>query len=173
MISRMICAAMLILFGLGILAFNSSAHSDSCNCSPTGVKIESSFARASASPAVKSGAAYLVISNHGDQDDRLIGASGDVAKRIELHTHKIQDGAMVMTEIEGGVVIEKGKSVTFQPGGDHIMFMGLSAPLVEGEEIPLTLIFEEAGEIMIHIPILGIGAMGDHSHSHGTHTHSE
>jgi hypothetical protein len=36
--------------------------------------------------------------------------------------------------------------------------MELKQPLTEGESLPLTLIFETAGEVTLKVPITGIGA---------------
>lgn len=168
---RTFVAAGLGLFGVAALASVSAfADSMSHGHSKGPIKVESSFARASASAAVKSGAAYVTVTNTGDAPDRLIAVKGTAARSIQLHTHKMQDGAMVMTQIEGGVALATGETVTFKPGGNHIMMMGLTAPLVEGETVPLVLVFESAGEIAVDVPILGIGAMEHGSMNHSGHT---
>lgn len=139
-----------------------------------GIMVDAPFARASASPAVKSGAAYFTLQNHGEMADRLIAVEGDAAARIELHTHVMKDGAMQMTEIEGGVPVAPGESVAFEPGGNHVMMMGLAAPLKEGDTLPLTLVFEHAGKVEVAVPILGVGAMGATKHGgHSDHKMAE
>ncbi|MEM6636797.1 MAG: copper chaperone PCu(A)C [Pseudomonadota bacterium] len=117
------------------------------------ITIEDPFARAS-SPAAKSGAAFMVIANAGDEDDRLIAAESDVAARVELHTH-MQDanGVMRMIEVEDGMAVPAGGSHALERGGDHVMFMGLTGPFVQGETVSVTLIFEKAGPISVDIPI--------------------
>lgn len=157
-----------IAAGLGLCslaALSGAAFADSHK----GIVVDSSFARASASPMVKTGAAYITVTNKGDMPDRLIAAKGTAAKRIELHTHKMVNGAMAMIEIEGGVPIAPDETISFKPGGDHIMFIGLNAPLVEGESVPLVLVFEKAGEIAIHVPIKNIAAMGGMNHDAMNH----
>lgn len=134
-----------------------------------GVSVEAPFARATAGPA-KNGAAFLTVRNTGAEADRLIGAKTPVADRAELHTHLHENGVMKMRPVDA-VEVPAGGMAALQPGGDHIMMMGLKAPLKEGESFPLTLIFEKAGEMTVDIPIGGVGAMqgsGDSSH-HGTH----
>ena len=108
----------------------------------------------SSTPTSVTGAAFMGLMNHGAEDDTLLAASSDVAGRIELHTH-IEDanGVMKMTEIEGGITVPAGGMHMLQRGGDHIMFMGLTEPLVQGEEISVTLTFEKAGEIEVTIPV--------------------
>lgn len=117
------------------------------------ITIEDPFARAS-SPVAKSGAAFMVIANAGDEDDRLIAAESDVAARVELHTH-MQDanGVMRMIEVEDGMAVPAGGSHALERGGDHVMFMGLTGPFVQGETVSVTLIFEKAGPISVDIPI--------------------
>jgi copper(I)-binding protein len=148
------------------------AHGSGHDHSHGPIKLEEAFSRASASPMVQVGAAYLKITNTGDADDRLIAAEGDAAERLELHTHLMEDGAMRMMEIDGGVPIPAGETVVFEPGAKHIMLIGLTDPLVEGETLTLDLVFENAGRMTLDIPILGVGAMEggmDHSHDHSGH----
>jgi copper(I)-binding protein len=60
---------------------------------------------------------------------------------------------MQMTEIEGGIALAAGETHMMQRGGDHVMLMGLNGPLVQGETVEVTLVFENAGEIVIEIPV--------------------
>lgn len=156
------------------------AHGSGQDHSHGPITLEDAFSRASASPLVQTGAAYLKITNTGEADDLLIAAEGEAADRIELHTHLMEDGAMKMVEIEGGVPIPAGETVVFEPGAKHIMLIGLTDPLVEGETLTLDLIFEGAGRMALEVPILGVGAMGagmehsghdgmDHSGDHSGH----
>ena len=116
-----------------------------------GIMINDAYAR-SASP--KAGAAFMVIENTGSEDDRLIAASSDVAKRVELHTHKIDDnGVAKMMEVEEGFPIAAGESHTLARGGDHVMFMGLNAPFENGQTLTVTLTFEQAGDMIVEIPV--------------------
>lgn len=134
-----------------------------------GIVVEAPFARASAGP-VKNGATYLTLKNEGGEPDRLIAVRAPVADRLELHTHLHENGVMKMRHIDA-IVIPAGGMTMLKPGGDHIMMMGLKAPLKEGNSFPLTLVFEKAGEITVDVGIGGVGAMqgrGDNSH-HGTH----
>ena len=170
---RIFLAAGLGLTGLAVLSAAAVADSMSHGKAMGPIVVEASFARASASPVAKSGAAYVTVTNKGGQADRLVGVKGDAARRIELHTHKMKDGKMTMTPIKGGVTIAPGETVAFAPGGRHIMLMGLHAPLVEGETLKLTLVFEKAGEIPVDIPILGVGAMGHDGMNHGSMDHGD
>ena len=121
------------------------------------LEIEQPWARASAGPA-RNGAAFLVIHNSGAAD-RLVAAAGDVAKRVELHTHKMEGDVMKMRQVEAVEVPAKGMA-TLQPGGYHVMMIGLVEPLTEGGSFPLTLTFEKAGEITVDVQIEAVGSMG-------------
>lgn len=117
------------------------------------ITIEDSYARASGMKAM-AGAAFMQIVNNGDEADQLIGAHSDIAKRIELHTHiETEGGVMQMREVEGGFAIPAGETYVLKRGGDHVMFMGLTRPMEHGSLITVTLIFEQAGEVVVEIPV--------------------
>ncbi len=111
------------------------------------------------------------IRNTSSRGDRLLDVKSDVAKKVELHTHiKSDDGVMKMRRVEDGFVISGNGVLKLERGGDHIMFMGLSQPFVDGGAISLTLIFEAAGSIELEIPIHLKKRSTSRSHSH-THKH--
>ena len=118
-----------------------------------GVLVRDAYARVNGASA-KAGAAFMVIENHSDEDDRLTSATADVSKVAELHTHK-QDtsGLMVMGPIEGGLAIPAHGFVTLKRGGDHVMMMGLNQSLTQGDIVTLTLTFEKKGEVIVEVPV--------------------
>ena len=119
----------------------------------TGITITDPYARSS-TPTSPTGAAFLLIENNTDTDDRLIAARSDVADTVMLHTHvEAATGVARMTMIEGGIEIPAGQAHVMKRGGDHVMMMGLTRPMVQGEEITITLTFESAGDIKIAVPI--------------------
>lgn len=132
------------------------------------------YARVSG-PTAKAGAAFISLHNMTGQDDRLIAARTDVAKRVELHTHmETDDGIMQMREIEGGIPVAAGEVVMMQRGGKHVMMMGLTGPLEQGTEIDMTLVFEKAGEVQVTVPVDNerapeAGAHGGHDHDEHDH----
>ncbi len=116
-----------------------------------GVHINDAYARASAA----SGAVFFVIENHQTDDDRLIAASAEaVAEKVELHTHS-QDanGVMQMKPVPEGFVVPGNGEHALARGGDHVMMMGLKAPLNTGDTISLTLTFERAGVVTVEVPV--------------------
>lgn len=117
------------------------------------ITVDDAYARSSGK-AAKAGAAFMVIQNLGDTDDRLLGVTSDAAARVELHTHKINDdGVAQMMHVEDGFAIPAGEAHMLKRGGDHVMFMGLTHPFEQGATVPVTLIFEQAGEVQIEIPV--------------------
>jgi hypothetical protein len=109
------------------------------------LEVTGAFARASVG-ASDTTAAYLTISNRGQADDRLTGARSPAATAVELHTMEMSGGMMRMRAVESAA-IPAGRSIAFEPGGDHLMIIGLKAPLKAGDTLELTLSFEHAGEI--------------------------
>jgi periplasmic copper chaperone A len=118
-------------------------------------------------PAVaKTGAAYLVIANHGDNADTLLGADTPVAGKVEMHEHVHQDGLMKMQQVED-LPIAAGESLTFQPGGYHLMLFNLTQPMNAGDKFPLTLHFAEAGDVEVVVNVQADAEpKQDNAHSH-------
>jgi copper(I)-binding protein len=105
------------------------------------------------------GAGYLTIANHGSQPDRLLSASSPVARTVELHTHMREGEVMRMRPVQG-IDIPPGQTVSLQPGGLHVMLIGLNQPLKQGETVPLTLRFQRAGEVQVPLAVQSAGARG-------------
>jgi len=137
-----------------------------------GIMVKDPYARSSR-PNAPVGGVFMTLMNHTGQDDRLIGARSDLAKRVELHTHIDKgEGVMQMVEIEGGIALPAGGMHGMKRGGDHVMLMGLTQPLVQGEMISLTLEFEKAGDVTVEVPVdserkpaTGEGHSGHSGHS--------
>lgn len=122
------------------------------------IVVSDPWVRASAGRAMKTGAAFTVLANNGTEMDQLVAAESPVAERVELHTHMMDGGVMKMRQVEA-IEVNPGTPTVLQPGGLHIMFIGLHAPLKEGSMVPITLVFEKAGRIAITAQVLSAGAM--------------
>ena len=96
---------------------------------------------------------YLTVTNAGDSADRLVGAACACADRVELHTMSTEGGVMRMSQVEGFDVPADGV-LTLAPGGDHLMLLGLREPLVAGEQVSVTLTFEQSGEIQADFAVV-------------------
>jgi copper(I)-binding protein len=123
---------------------------------PGAIEVTAAWARATVGHIP--GGAFLTIVNKGNSDDRLIAVTSPVAKTADVHQSKNEDGVMKMVPVPV-LEIKAGATVTFAPGGYHIMLMGLTAPLKAGETFPLTLVFEKAGKIEVTVKVGKAGAM--------------
>jgi copper(I)-binding protein/uncharacterized protein YcnI len=118
------------------------------------IAIAAPFARAT---PVKVGGAFMLLKNGGKADDKLVKAASPVAEHVEIHEHVMEGGAMRMRPVDG-VSVPAGGTAELQPGGYHVMLIGLKHPLKEGDHFPLTLTFEKAGTVTIQVPVLKPGA---------------
>ena len=131
---------------LGILLISNGAFAG-------GIMIDDAYARSSGKMA-KAGAAFMMIHNQTDIDDRLISVSSENAKIVQLHTHlKSDDGVMKMRHVPDGFLVPANGMHMLSRGKDHVMFMGLMDPREHGQCNSLTLVFENAGEIDIQVDI--------------------
>lgn len=115
------------------------------------ITVADGYAR-SANP--KAGAAFMTLHNTGTADCTLTAVTTDLAERAELHTHKdAGDGVMKMGKIEGGILVPAGAEHVLARGSDHVMLMGLKAPLENGQEVALTLDFGACGTVETVMPV--------------------
>jgi periplasmic copper chaperone A len=128
------------------------------------IAVEGPFARATA-PAAKAGAAYMTLVNRGGAADRLLGATTPRADQVELHT-VVRDGDVMRMRQVMAIEVPAGGRVALEPGGYHVMLLGLKGPLKQGETVPLTLSFERAGALTIDVAVGPPGAAGPAEHKH-------
>lgn len=95
-------------------------------------------------PVSSMSAAYMVIENKGDQADKLVGASTNIAKVVELH--ETVGGKMRRIK---ALEIPPGKSVELKPGGYHLMLINLTEKPKEGQKVEITLKFEKSGDVKV------------------------
>ncbi|WP_386679556.1 copper chaperone PCu(A)C [Loktanella sp. R86503] len=127
--------------------------------------VEHPFARATPTTAM-TGAGYLTILNSGAEDDTLVAIEADFP-RVMMHDSATVDGIATMTHVDA-VTIPAGESVSFEPGGMHVMFMGLNGdPLEVGENVPATLVFEKAGrlDVVFNVEEASTDAAGHDAHT--------
>ena len=137
-----------------------------------GVMVEKAWSLAL--PAVsKNGAAYLTIQNHGPAD-KLLSASSEIAEEVQIHNIVHVEGQMKMQQLEA-VEIPMHGSIDFEPGGMHIMLLGLKEPLEDGGHYSLKLNFEQAGEVnvMVRIEMDDDGAISGGHSGHSGHSNSD
>jgi copper(I)-binding protein len=121
------------------------------------LEISQSWARATP-PSAPTGGGFLKITNTGTSPDRLISARSPAADIVQIHEMKMDGSIMRMREVEKGLEIPAGGSVTLAPGGYHLMMMGLKGPLKQGSTVPVTLVFEKAGTVEVELTVEAMGA---------------
>ena len=130
------------------------------------INIGHPYARATASGQT-TGGGFLKLENVG-ADDKLLSASAAVSSAVELHLMTMEGDVMRMRQVDG-IALPAGKTVELKPGGLHIMFVGLKAPLKAGDAFPLKLKFEKVGEVevMVNVEAPGADAAAPaHQHKH-------
>ena len=168
--------------GPGVIAGAGAAPAHIANTRQ--VVVSGGWARATPKGAKVAGA-YVTIANGGSKDDVLLGGRFDVADRVEVHDMAMKDGVMRMRHLAQGLEIPAGGSVELRPGGLHLMLMGLTKPLQQGEAIKGVLTFRDAGDVAVTLPVEPAGSPGPgkapadagsaeghgEHHQHGDHAH--
>lgn len=112
--------------------------------------VEKPFARPS---MARNGAAYITIVNTAAQPDKLIQVTSPRSGKVEMHTMTMDGDIMRMREVSAIDVPSNGKVVMTPGKGLHIMLVGLNGPLNDGENFPMTLLFERSGKVEVNVPV--------------------
>lgn len=123
-------------------------------------------------PAGDNGAAYMTLTNDGDSDDRLVGAASDVAETVELHETTTEDGSMSMQQVTG-IDIPAGGEAVLEPGGYHVMLIGVTEELAESGTVDITLTFDNADEQTVTAEVVPTGDLPMDMGSEGMDMSSE
>lgn len=94
--------------------------------------------------AAGAGAVGCYVTLQAATDDRLVAVDTAAAERGEIHTMSMDDGVMRMRQLTDGLALPAGESVALKPGAEHVMLMGPTGAFDEGDEVSLTLTFENA-----------------------------
>ena len=108
-------------------------------------------------PNMPNSAAFMEIKNLTSSSIDLIQAYSTAAKNVELHEH-VMDGQMMKMQQIDKITLEAQKVTPLEPGGYHIMLLGLNQPLKEETSIVITLHFSNAQTINIDVPVKSIAA---------------
>jgi periplasmic copper chaperone A len=162
-----LAVAVTVAFGLSTMALQAHAHAHAHD--HDGVAIVDPYLRTTGG-AGSNAAAFMVLENHVNRDDRLIAAASDVAEHVALHTHILSaEGLMQMLPVEDGFAIPPLGQHALARGGDHIMLMGLTRDLADGDMVTLTLTFAASGEVVVEVPV--DNARTGATEGHGTMGH--
>ncbi len=107
---------------------------------------------APSSTTKSTGSIYLTIRNAGAEPDWLVAAHSPAAVKTELRSHRAGPVVGPARKVIG-VALPAGKTVTLQPGGELIALIDITEPYRLGGSVPVTLIFQKAGEVSIAAPV--------------------
>ncbi|WP_153116727.1 copper chaperone PCu(A)C [Rhodocyclus tenuis] len=135
-------------------AADDAAHAQ--HASGATISVVDPYVRLSPPAAVATGA-FMVLRNDSDSPRRLVRAESTAAKTVELHNHIDENGVMKMRAVKDIEIPAKG-SATLKPGSYHVMLIDLTAPLKEGERLPITLRFDDGSTQTIAAPVRSIAS---------------
>jgi periplasmic copper chaperone A len=145
----------LTLLLLSLISTNSFASS---------IIVISPYARA-VPPGHPNSAVFMKLKNTSNVDRALIEARSSVSKVVELHTHKKEGGMMRMRRVDK-ITIKAGDETVLQPGGLHVMLIGLKQQLHQGNMIDLELIFDDNSNIKLTLLVKAVAGMGNKKPKH-------
>ncbi|MBX7248144.1 MAG: copper chaperone PCu(A)C [Caulobacteraceae bacterium] len=107
------------------------------------------------------GACYVTLKASGA--DQLLAVETPAATDAQIHSMSMEGGVMRMAPLPEGLPLPAGESVQLQPGGDHLMLVGLVRPLSVGDRAALTLKFRNAPPVTVQA---SVRTPGEPSHPH-------
>lgn len=120
-------------------------------------------------PGMDNSSGYLDLTNTSDEDIVITGAGSTVAKATELHTMSMSDDKMVMRQIKS-ITVPAGQTVNMQ-GKFHLMFIGLTQSLKEGDNVNIKLFISGQAAHEITLPVQTGPNKHGHDHDEKHHHH--
>ncbi len=148
-----------LLKALLITAIGFGGLANAQNAKVGSVQIENAYTRATV-PGQQAAGGFMKIENKGAAD-QLVSASSPVAGEVQLHEMAMDGNVMKMRQVKD-IAVPAGGAVELKPGGLHLMFMNIKAPLTAGESVPVKLKFAKAGEVEVKMPVNAMGAGAGH-----------
>jgi periplasmic copper chaperone A len=103
-------------------------------------------------PAARMTAGYLRIYNPGPETLVIVGAESEKFRSIEIHGTEMVDGVARMRR-QPTVPVRAGETVSFEPGGLHLMLMQPVNGVPASGSIELKLVLEGGGRISLVAPV--------------------
>ena len=150
---------LLVTLSLLITAFGGNSHAQTAKVGS--LQIEGAYTRATV-PGQMAAGGFMKIENKGAAD-QLISASSPIAGEVQLHEMSMDGQVMKMRQVKD-IPVPVGGVVELKPGGLHLMFMNIKAPLAAGETVPVKLKFAKAGEVEVKMPVNAMGNPGAMKH---------
>lgn len=133
-----------------------------------GIFVEQAWARVIPGGS-KTGAVYLTIHNTAQTNDLLLAVDSPAASHTAVHQSVVENDIAKMKPMPSGVELKSGTEIIMKPGAMHIMLTGLQDASQQDDQLPVTMVFRDAGRLEISVPVLPLGAKGP-TVSHDGHT---
>lgn len=122
-------------------------------------------------PGAKATAGYFTLTNHSDKAIELTGVSSKAFAKVEIHEHVMEDDMMSMRQVTKNIVIAPHQSVSFTPGGYHLMLFKPNQKIRKGTQVALEYTFIGAAKSEYKAKVISVldqqkQAENDHSHHH-------
>lgn len=115
------------------------------------IAVDDPYARA-VPPGQPNSAVFMALTNPSGEERALVAAESPAAAVVELHTHRMDGGMMRMRRVER-IALPPGERVVLEPGGRHLMLIGLQRPLAPGETVALTLTLDDGSRVPLEAPV--------------------
>ncbi|MDD1967054.1 copper chaperone PCu(A)C [Pseudomonas putida] len=155
---------MTALFSKSVLAFSLLLGASVSAMAQT--RVDDAWVRTTVQGQPTSGAFMRITA---DTDSKLLSVSSPVAKDVQIHQMSMTDDVMRMGPVDS-VALPAGKAVSLDPDGYHVMLMGLTGAIREGDQVPLTLTIENdkgvREEVQVTAPAKAMSSQMDMGHDH-------
>ncbi|KAB0582971.1 copper chaperone PCu(A)C [Campylobacter sputorum subsp. sputorum] len=111
------------------------------------IDVSNAYAKATP-PNAKNSGAFMLIKNNTDKDIALVSATNSLSDVTELHTHIEENGMKKMIQVPK-IDIKANSTTELKPGGLHVMFIGIKKPMVVGENVKMTLTFDNGQTVTL------------------------
>jgi periplasmic copper chaperone A len=118
-----------------------------------------------APPAARVLAGYMVIQNPSAEPQTLVRVLSLQFGNIMIH-NTVQEGEIARMVHMDSVEIPPGQTLTFEPGGLHLMLMHPEKPLREGDIADITLRFASGMQVPVEFRVRKAAAAGAGGHHH-------
>ena len=131
--------------------------------------VDDAWVRATVAGQSSTGAFMHITSS---TDSKLVDVKSPVAKTVEIHESTMKNDVMSMQAVSS-VALPAGKTIKINPEGFHVMLMDLVGQVKDGDQVPLTLVIEDAQgakqsiEVNAQARALNSMPMDMHKHDHG------
>ena len=119
-------------------------------------------------PGTTVGVGYVMLHNTGKQPRVLVAAASPVAGAVEMHESRLANSGLAEMRPLRKLVVPAGGALTFEPSGKHLMLVGLKAPLVAGQRVPVTFQFQTGEPVTVELEVRSLTDTGpaaaDHHH---------